>query len=194
MSTDVAYPEFMELAVPIAGTPRQTAYDLLLWDTERKVIELDPAWNRGEYKKPPVRAMRAVGGVHALALRTPERVVSETPAEMFPAWLARLEKSTIESFDANDWLRQLQAMMAHDISKRYGGDMAAAAARVRARLLVVVGLQDHMVNPQPALAFARLTQADTIEINSTCGHLSATCEMSQVAPRVARFLEGKSPE
>lgn len=189
-----AYPEFMQLAVPMLGTPRQTAYDLLLWDTQRKAIELDPAWNGGEYRAPPRRAMSAVTGIHLLAITTPRHRLQETPVENFPAWLAEVEKSNIERFDANNWLRQVQAMMAHDISKPYGGDMAGAAARVRARLLVVVGLQDQMVNPAPALEFARLTQADTIEINSPCGHGAVGCEMEMVRPRVARFLEGGRPE
>ncbi len=189
----VAYPDFAHLAVPLLGTPRQTTYDLLLWDTQRKVIELDPAWMGGEYKTPPARAMQALAGVQLLGISTPQQRNSQTPAERYPAWMAAMEKS-VQRFDANNWRSQLLAMLAHDVSKPYGGDMAKAAARVRARLLVVVGLQDHMVNPEPALEFARLVQGHTIEINSPCGHGALDCEMEMVAPRVARFLEGGSPE
>lgn len=187
----VAYPDFVEFAVPLVGSPQLTSYDLLLWETEQKAIELDPAWNKGEYRKPPAGAMRTVAGIHALAIGTPWRMVRNTPREKFPAFLAETENSALERFDANNWLRQLQAMIAHDVARAWGGDLAQAAARVRSRVLVVVGLKDHMVNPQPALVFARLLQAPTVEINSDCGHGAVGCEMAAVAPRVALFLEGK---
>ena len=55
----------------------------------------------------------------------------------------------MKDFDANDWIRQLQAMMADDVSAPFGGSMEKAAAAVHAKVLVIVGLKDHMVNPYP---------------------------------------------
>lgn len=190
----VAYPDFVKLAVPLVGTPQLTSYDLLLWNTEREAIELDPEWNKGEYKKQPARAMRTVAGIHALALNTPEHRVRTTPRGKFAEYREEIAKATLAREDANNWIRQLQAMIAHDVAKPWGGDLAQAASRVRARMLIVVGLQDHMVNPQPALAFARLLQAGTIEINSDCGHGAVGCEMGKVVSQMSLFLEGKSLE
>jgi len=70
----------------------------------------------------------------------------------------------------------------------FGGDMAKAAASVKARVLVIVALQDHMVNPLPALAFARLLQAPTLELDSDCGHLANGCQAPKVDAAVERFL------
>ena len=70
----------------------------------------------------------------------------------------------------------------------FGGDMAKAAASVKARVLVIVALQDHMVNPLPALAFARLLQAPTLELDSDCGHLADGCQAAKVDAAVERFL------
>lgn len=190
----VAYPDFVKLAVPLVGTPQLTSYDLLLWNTELEAIELDPEWNKGEYKKQPARAMRTVAGIHALALNTPEHRVRTTPRDKFTEYREEIAKATLAREDANNWIRQLQAMIAHDVAKPWGGDLAQAASRVRARMLIVVGLQDHMVNPQPALAFARLLQAGTIEINSDCGHGAVGCEMGKVVSQMSLFLEGKSLE
>jgi homoserine O-acetyltransferase/O-succinyltransferase len=47
----VAYPDFMEKAIPIVGSPRLASYDLLFWQTEQDAITSDPTWNQGEYNK-----------------------------------------------------------------------------------------------------------------------------------------------
>jgi homoserine O-acetyltransferase/O-succinyltransferase len=190
----VGYPDFVEMAVPLVGTPQQTAFDLLFWSTEQKAIELDPAWKKGEYRRPPERAMRTVAAIHALAVTTPQHRNRLTPREKFPEYLAQLEKTALERFDANNWIRQVQAMMDHDIARHWGGDLAEAARRVRARAYIIVGLQDLMVNPQPALAFAPMIQAHTLELHSDCGHQAVGCEMEKVSPRIGRFLEGLPPE
>jgi homoserine O-acetyltransferase len=185
----VSYPEFMDKAIPIMGSPRLTSYDLLLWTAELHAIEADADWKNGGYTSPPAAAMKTVGDIHSLNLTTPQYRVEHTAPEQFPHFLETTEQDTIKGFDANNWIRQLQAMMAQDVSAPFGGSMEKAAAAVRARVLVVVGLQDHMVNPQPALDFARLLVAPTVELNSDCGHLANSCEAEKLVPIVARFLE-----
>jgi homoserine O-acetyltransferase len=45
-----------------------------------------------------------------------------------------------------------------------------------------------MVNPQPALAFARLLQVHALELDSDCGHLAPDCEAAKVDAAVERHL------
>jgi homoserine O-acetyltransferase/O-succinyltransferase len=184
----VSYPGFMDCAIPIVGTPRLTAYDLLLWEAELHAIKADRDWNGGEYKSVPEAGMRTVADIHALALETPSYRVHHTPPGEFQKFLTTTEQNTMRGFDSNNWVRQLEAMFGHDVSKSFAGDMQRAAAAVKARVLVIVRLQDHMVNPQPAIAFARLLQAQTLELDSDCGHLITTCENQKIAAAVARFL------
>ncbi len=77
--------------------------------------------------------------------------------------------------------------MGHDVAA--GGPLEQAAANVRARMLVVVGLQDHMVNPGPALAFAKALKAPAVELATDCGHLAPGCEQEKVSRAIARFLQ-----
>ena len=58
----VAYPDFIDKAIPIVGSPRLTSYDLLLWTTEVHAIESDAAWMGGDYVTPPKAAMATVTG------------------------------------------------------------------------------------------------------------------------------------
>jgi len=185
----VSYPDFMDRAIPIVGSPRLGAYDLLLWQAELHAIEADVNWKHGEYQTRPLAAMRTVADIHALALQTPQLRDRETSPAKFTEFLAATERSTTESFDTNDWYRQARAMMGHDVSKPFGGDMQKAAGTVHARVLVVASLQDHMVTPWPALDFAKLLQARTLELNSDCGHVATGCEEPMIAAAIARFLK-----
>jgi homoserine O-acetyltransferase len=183
----ISYPEFMERAVPVVGSPRLTSYDLLLWQAELHAIESAADWKNGEYTSAPQAAMRTVADIHSLNLTTPEYRVAETSPKEFPSFVASTEEETIRGFDANNWVRQAEAMMKHDVAA--GEPLEAAAAKVRARMLVVVGLRDHMVNPAPALAFAKALKAPTVELSTACGHLAPGCEQEKVSRAVASFLQ-----
>jgi homoserine O-acetyltransferase len=60
---------------------------------------------------------------------------------------------------------------------------------VKAKVLIVVSARDHMVNPQPALDFAPLVHAQTLVLESDCGHLAPGCESAKMYPAVKQFLE-----
>ena len=49
----VKYPAFMDLAVPIVGSPRLTSYDLLLWQSEVEAAQDDPLFQGGNYAQAP---------------------------------------------------------------------------------------------------------------------------------------------
>jgi homoserine O-acetyltransferase len=180
----VSYPEFMDKVVPIVGSPRPTAYDLLLAHAIVGAIERDPEWNHGNYTKPPEN--RELEEITQLALTTPAQYNRETTREAFQAWL---KQPVAGGFDANDRIRQAQAILALDVSAPFGGAMERAAAAVKAPMLVIVSARDHMVNPAPALEFARLVHARTLVLENDCGHLGPGCEMPKVSAAVAEFLE-----
>jgi homoserine O-acetyltransferase len=184
----VAYPGFMDCAIPIVGSPRLTSYDLLLWQAGIHAIQADADWKGGEYSSPPQAGLRTLADIDGLAIETPSYRVQHTSPEEFTKFLESSEAGVIHGFDANNWIRQAQAMMGHDVSRPFGGEMSKAAAAVKARLLVVVGLQDHMVNPTPALSFGRLLNASTLELDSNCGHLAPDCESARVNTAVRKFL------
>ncbi|MBV8205617.1 MAG: alpha/beta fold hydrolase [Acidobacteria bacterium] len=177
----VQYPGFMDVAIPIVGTPRQTSYDLLLWTTEAHAIEDDPGYRGGVHVLPAL-----ISEIHGLALYTPQYRVSHTAPGQFAAFLEETDRS--QRNDADDWLCQLHAMMALDVARDFAGSMERAAAGVEAQVLVIAALQDHMVNPTPALDFARLIHARVLELNSECGHIAAGCEMDKVIAAVREAL------
>jgi homoserine O-acetyltransferase len=174
----ISHPDFMDCAIPIVGSPQLTSYDLLLWNAELHALDAAPK----------EKAMPVVADIHALAISTPEDRLRQTSRADFAKYLADTEQRTMRGFDRDNWYRQLQAMIGHDVAARHGGSLQAAAKTTRARTLVIVGLADHMVNPQPALLFARLVNAQTLELDSNCGHLVPGCEPEKISRTIAAFL------
>jgi len=79
-------------------------------------------------------------------------------------------------------------MTAHDVSARFGHSLATAAAVVKARTLIIVSTTERVVTPQPALAFAKMIGAETLELTNKCGLALSSCERNRVYETVAEFL------
>ena len=173
--------------MPIVGSPRLTSYDLLLWQAEVEAAQDDPLFQGGNYSEKP--KLPLVEFIHTMNVTTPAYYARNLYAGRLRAGTGDLLPKGILPFDANDWVAQLEAMIHHDVAN--GGEMEAAAKKVKARVLVVVAAQDHMVNPQPALDFAPLIHAQTLVLESDCGHRSTGCEAAKMYPVVKAFLEGQ---
>ena len=183
----VDYPDFMDVAIPLVGSPHPDSRDLLLYRADADSVKSDPAWHDGHYTQPIAAPVAEL--IWQLNLSTPTNYLHTHTATQFNADYATAQTKGIQPFDANDWLAQLDAILHLDIA--HGGSMEDAAKRVKARVLIVNAAQDHMVSPQPALDFAKLIGAKTIVLQSDCGHLSIGCESATLDPAVRAFLDGQ---
>lgn len=181
----VSYPEFMDKAIPIVGSPRLAPYDLLHWQTQIDAIVNDAAWHNGDYAENPARVAEAEFG--SLLLTTPEHFNQHTTRKQVPEMLEKAKKENSGS-DANNKIRQVQAMMSIDVSEKFGGSLEAAAATVKAKVLVISATQDHVVTPVPAFEFGGLLHARIVRLEGDCGHIAPNCEGPKVAAAVQGFL------
>jgi homoserine O-acetyltransferase/O-succinyltransferase len=183
----VDYPDFIDEAIPIVGSPRPNSRDLLLYRTDVDAVKADPSWQNGRYAQPPAAGLADL--IWQLNLSTPAYIARTIPPAKFAGSYAKDLTDGIRPFDANDWIAQLDAIIHLDIA--HGGSLEDAAKRVKAKVLVVASAQDEMVNPRPALDFAHLIGAKTIVLEGDCGHIATACEAATYDPVVRAFLDEK---
>ncbi len=116
----VQYPDFMDKAIPIVASPRPAPYDLVHMQTQIDAIENDPDWHGGDYAKNPARGAEYEFG--AILLSTPAHYNQTHSREQVLSEIAHAKNSNKGS-DANNKIRQSQAMMALDISRSFGSSM-----------------------------------------------------------------------
>jgi homoserine O-acetyltransferase len=179
-----AYPDFMDKAVPIVGSPQPTSYDLMFYGSSLKTL-------RAAIKNKSAREdlIRAYADPFWLALESPSYFVKHTErsdaAKNFEGFESNLLK-----WDPYDMAAGTSALLTNDVYKAFGGDKAKAAGSIRAKLLVISAAQDHCVNPAPALALAGAIGAETLLLPDDEGHQSPGAEAAKVAAVVERFLGG----
>ena len=145
-----AYPDFMDVAIPMAGSPQSTSYDMLLWTSQMDALRARSRMERRRRAREPMTGGFAVyNEIGTMNVTSPAyRVANTTPQEFRQSSSSKREKElTINAATACDAIRQRQAINALDIPGEFGETMEQAAKSVHAKLLVVISPEDHMVNP-----------------------------------------------
>jgi len=187
----VAYPDFMDLAVSMSGSPQSTSSDKLLWTSEIDAIELDPAWNKGKPTGSLTRGIALAEEIDEMNLTSPGYRTNHTNTDEFESFLAGIRDGAKGGAgSAADQIRQRQAILSLNITAEFHMSLGQAAKQLHAKLLVVISPQDHMVNPGPAVEFASTIGAPIVRLDSLCGHQSYTCVST--GPTVAQFLANPS--
>lgn len=183
-----AYPDFIERAIPIVGTPWMTSFDLLLWETELKAIEATK-----NNPNPDEAASDVVTRIHQLALITPSYRVTATKRNEYQDYIGKEAATSRQSFNAVNWEWQLIAMMKHDIFVAPNGPVSKEAREkilkdIGAKMLIIVSRQDQMVRPEPSLEVSVLANTPAVIVDGTCGHLIMNCGAERVLAAVEAFL------
>jgi homoserine O-acetyltransferase len=178
------YPEFMDKAISIDGSPCATSYDLLQWGAHKQAIDL----LQGAGVANDV-ITDYLATITLLTLWTPSWFVENVAPEDIGKVISESEQS-YEQLDANDYRAQLGAMMDHNVFVSDTGGQTTYTDTVKAQVLVIGVASDHMVNPTPGKDLAQQLGARHLEVRSNCGHIGSTgCEAKQVLDEVRAFLE-----
>lgn len=177
-----SYPQFVDRAVPIIGSPQATNFDRLSKQILIDAIDADPEYRAGHYQKEP--ALKLANAIGVQMLTTPVYRNSEASRQEYGEWLAKIEAPQRQ--DANDRVWQARAILTHDVL--HGRPLEEVARGLPVKFLVIVGAEDRMVAPAPALAWAKAVGAETYISHGECAHLIMNCDAAAVSERVERFL------
>ena len=184
----ISYPNFSERLIPIVGSPQPTSYDLIGYNIFCRIIETDTAYRHGKYKVNPV--IPAAAMMLEFFLTTPDYKTRAMSRDSFVVWRHKVD--TAAEPDWNDTYYQMHAIIGHDIARDYDGSLKKAAERVNARMLIIVSRQDHLVNPVPAMAFAKFVSAKLVVLNTDLGHQAPNFEDEQLE-RSIRMMMADGP-
>lgn len=182
-----AYPDFMDLGIPLAGSPQATSYDKLLWTAEIDALEADPAWQRGDGTARMATMYPIYNEIGSMNLTSPEYRVRHTSPGDFSAFLASTTRGAGTAASASNAIRQRQAILSQDDPAEYRTTLAGLAKRIHAKLLVFSSPEDHTVNQDPAKTVAAALNAPVVTLDSPCGHIAYDC-IAATGSVVSRFL------
>ena len=169
------YPEFMDKAVSIVGTPGMASHDLLQWNLHKDLILTMRAYGASDEDTRDL-----LSRLNLLTLYTPDYYAANVTKDALPGFISDLASRA----DFDDYVAQIDALIKFDL---LADD--AYAERVQAKLLVINSASDHMVTPGPGRAAAELLGARYLELDSICGHIAIGCEADTIANHVREFLE-----
>jgi homoserine O-acetyltransferase len=177
----IAYPEFMDKAIPMLGTPKQSFYDVLLWQ-----ILADLIIEAGIDEEDIDFAMKRAYDIFNVNIRTPSFFVRTKSLDSLDVYRNEIYSDIINS---KDYLAQVNAMIQHDIYKSSKSNPDNIKDVVKADVLVIINQQDHAVNPTNSIAFSKLLGCELVELTSDYGHTAFFYEHKKIKKAVSDFLK-----
>lgn len=176
----VAYPDFMDKAIPIVGSPKQSSYDKLVWQTMADLIA-----EAGENDQELDFAYKRAHNILLMNINTPSLFAKTHSPDSLNIYL---ESEYSQLMKPEDYLGGLKAMIPHDIFKSGNIDSKNIKSSIQADMLIISATQDHLVNPISAMELSKELNAHLVTLESDCGHLSIGCETEKIKSATTPFL------
>ncbi len=189
----ILYPDFVTGLILIVPAARMDRHFAPVMEALEAMIRLDPEYRDGKYRSPPLAGLRGAALVFFPWIVSDAYLATLDEAAYQKAKTA-LGEAWAKEWDANSLLSRFRASSRYDAAKPFGGDMAKALARVKARALLLACPTDRTVPAYLTKELYRgLPNAVYEEIPSSRGHLAGvmppgTAEYDYVSEKVKSFL------
>lgn len=188
------YPEMVERIAPICGTAKTSVHNFVFLEGIKAALTADCAWQEGEYTSPPVVGIRAFSRVYTgwFASQSFFREGLHAAFGDGVEGIFSMAEQTFGSFDANDLLAMVATWQSADIGAhpRFGGDLSAALAAIRARAFVMPSRTDLYFPPADnELEVAQMPNAELRVIPSIWGHMAGSGGNAEDAAWLSSQLE-----
>ena len=182
----VAYPDFIDKAIPYVATPRQSSYDLLGLNFRKEIIESERKLGADD-KTIQIK----LNYITQLFAYTPDHIVKKIPANDFPKYLDKkiIHRPPSKTFTVDNYLIQLKAMIKHNIYRHYNNSVEETAKHIKTKVFFILNKTDHLLNPAPAIELSKMINAELLLLDNECGHIGIGCEMQKCSAAIKRFLD-----
>lgn len=200
-------PQRVGAVVSIAASGRHSAWCAAWSEAQRLALAADPKFRDGGYPAadPPRQGLAAARAAAMVSYRSPaslgQRFGRASGRQVFAGraarpdelavrgWLRHHGRALAERFDANSYLRLLDAMDGHDLA-RSRGVYESVLRQVCQPVLVGSVISDALYVPeeQHELAFL-LPHGELFEIDSEHGHDGFLIDAASFEPRIRRFVD-----
>jgi homoserine O-acetyltransferase/O-succinyltransferase len=139
----VSYPAFTDRIVATAGTAKCYPQGFIRLESQINAIDLDPAFNNGDYTKEPTKGIEAFALIWTAWLYSQEWWRDELwregakPGTTFESTLKEYKTNFIPGGDANDIILQMRTWERHDVGTTPGfdGDVKRALRSIKVPVL-----------------------------------------------------------
>jgi len=176
----VAYPDFMDKGIPVIGSPKQSSYDIFVWQSQADLIK-----EAGTDEQKIELAMKRAYDICNMNSYTPSFFVKRVEPERMNKWRSSSYRRMMNS---KDYHAGLKAMLSHDIYKSSAINPENISDHIKADVLIVVSIQDHLVNPASSITISKLLNCNLVELSGDCGHGAFLCEAKKIREAVSSFL------
>ena len=196
----------------IAASGRHSSWCIAWSEAQRLALMADPKFNHGNYlaTDPPLAGLAAARAIAMVTYRSPRalnaRYARENGAQIFGArakrpsepavagWLSHHGELLGARFDANSYLRLLEAMDSHDIGRSRGGLHAALAAITQPVLVVSIPSDALYVPDDQSALLGGLPNAVSATLDSSHGHDGFLIDAAALEPLVRDFRAQIDPQ
>jgi homoserine O-acetyltransferase len=210
LAYSVLFADEVEALVTISSAPRATPFAIAIRSLQRESIRSDPAWANGFYtpEAPPATGLRLARKLGLITYRSAKEWKerfgrerhSQDPGEgpfgvefEIESYLEQHARKFVGSFDPNSYLYLSRSMDLFDVAE-HGGTVAAGLAHVKAKDVLVVGVETDFLFPvEQQEEIATLLRrgdrrVDFARLPSIQGHDSFLVDMDRFCPVIGDFL------
>ncbi len=177
----VAYPDFMDKAIPIVGSPKISSRDMLIYQTMADIII-----EAGQDKEKLDFATKRAHNILLINLNTPDYMVSNTSVDDLDDYLRSEYAGLIKP---EDYLGGLKALISNDIYKSANTNKEEIKNVIKAKMLIISSSRDDLVNPTRANELSKTLNSNLLTLHSNCGHMVFMCKAKTIKNEIGTFLK-----